>query len=390
MTVPTPDPRDPVALAQALIRCPSVTPAEGGAITLLDAVLSKAGFETHRLTFSDIDTPDVQNLYARIGRRERAFLFAGHTDVVPPGEEAQWSRAPFSGEIAAGELWGRGAVDMKGAVAASIAAALRHLERDQTAPIAFLISGDEEGPAINGTRKVLAWAQARGERFGHCMLGEPTNPEALGDAIKIGRRGSLSGRISVRGVQGHVAYPHRAKNPIPGLVRLLAALTAERLDEGSEHFDPSNLEVTTVDVGNKAANVIPAEAVAAFNIRFNEKWTRKTLEFWVRNRLDVAAASDISYDLTFARSHSDVFLTQGDPFVDLVLEAIEVETGRRPQRSTAGGTSDARFIKDHCPVVEFGLVSKTIHQVDERTTIADLETLTRIYQRVLERYFDTA
>lgn len=386
MTEPAFDPRDPVALAQALIRCPSVTPAEGGALALLDTVLRGAGFESHLVTFTDPRSPDVVNLYARTGPQERpALLFAGHTDVVPPGDAGRWTQAPFSGAVLDGELWGRGAVDMKGGVAASVAAALRHLERHPGSAIAFLITGDEEGPAVNGTVKLLDWAKQRGERFGHCLLGEPTNPAALGDAVKIGRRGSLSGVITVHGVQGHVAYPHLARNPVRGMVRLIDALLAEPLDQGTAHFDASNLEVVSVDVGNPAFNVIPAEARATFNIRFNDIWNRERLEAWVRARLEAAAGSEVRHSLAFERTHSEAFLTPPGPFVDEVAAAIEAETGRRPALSTSGGTSDARFIKDHCPVVEFGLVGKTMHQVDERTSIADLEALTRIYERVLAR-----
>jgi succinyl-diaminopimelate desuccinylase len=383
------DPRNPVALAQALIRCPSVTPDAGSAIGLLADVLSKAGFEVHRPMFSEAGTPDVENLYARAGTQQPALIFAGHVDVVPPGELALWTYPPFAGEIAGGELHGRGAVDMKGGVAASVAAALRYLDRYPGAALAFLITGDEEGPALNGTVKLLDWAKARGERFGHCILGEPTNPGALGDAVKIGRRGSLSGILTVQGVQGHVAYPHLARNPVRGMVRLLAALMAIAPDTGTEHFEASNLEVTTIDVGNPASNVIPSKARAAFNVRYNDLWTRPRLESWILSRLDDAAAGQVQYDVAFGRTHSEAFLTPASPFVETVVEAIEQETGRRPALSTGGGTSDARFIKDHCPVVEFGLVGKTMHQIDERASTADIELLTRIYERIIERYFSS-
>ncbi len=383
MSIDDLDPQNPVALAQALIRCPSVTPAEGGAIALLAEILKAAGFETHRVTFHEAGTPDIENLYARIGSPGPALVFAGHTDVVPPGDVARWSRDPFSGAIIDGELHGRGAADMKGGVAASVSAVLRCLERGELRePVAFLITGDEEGPAINGTTKLLDWAVERGEVFSACVLGEPTNPNALGDMIKIGRRGSLSGHVIVRGVQGHVAYPHLARNPVPAMAKLVSALYAEPLDAGTAHFDPSNLEVTTVDVDNPASNVIPAEAHIRFNIRFNDAWTRQTLEAWVARRLS-SAGNDIDFDLTFEKTSSDSFLTAPGPFVDRVVRAIEAETGRRPVLSTSGGTSDARFIKNHCPVVEFGLVGKTMHQIDERVSVADLEALTRIYERVL-------
>ena len=385
-------PRDVVALAQELIRCPSVTPAEGGALGLLSDVLGNAGFAVERPVFSAPGTPDVQNLYARIGADEPCLVFAGHTDVVPPGEVASWRHDPFAGVIENGLLYGRGAADMKGGIAAMVTAAVGCVEERGTplkGSIAFLITGDEEGPAVNGTVKLLEWARERGESFGHCVLGEPTNPERLGDMVKIGRRGSLTGRLRVRGKQGHVAYPHLAENPIPLLLRLSAALTAEALDAGTEHFDASNLELTTIDVGNAATNVIPAEARAVFNIRFNDRWTPVTLEAEIRARLD-RAASGLPYELVFEPTNSDAFLTKPDAFVDLVANAVEAETGHRPALSTTGGTSDARFIKDYCPVVEFGPVGATMHGVDEHVAVADLERLTRIYRRIIAAYFATA
>jgi succinyl-diaminopimelate desuccinylase len=382
------DALDPVALTQALIRRRSVTPADDGALDLLADVLAKAGFETHRLTFSEPGSADVENLYARIGVDAPVMLFAGHTDVVPPGDEAQWSHPPFAAEIVDGVLYGRGATDMKSGVAASVSAALRYLAALDAPPkgsIAFLLTGDEEGPAVNGTAKLLEWAKARGERFDCCLLGEPTNPEALGDMIKIGRRGSLTGRLTVEGVQGHVAYPHLADNPIRRLAPLLTALMAEPLDHGTAQFGPSNLEFTTVDVGNPATNVIPAAARAVFNIRFNDLWTAETLEKEIRARLERAAGPQARYEVAFDRSNSPAFLTPPGPFVSLVSDAVEEVTGRKPALSTTGGTSDARFIRDYCPVLEFGLVGATMHQVDERAEIADIEALTRIYERVLAR-----
>jgi succinyl-diaminopimelate desuccinylase len=384
------DATDPVALTRALIRCPSVTPDEGGALALLEAVLAPAGFRVERPVFSEPGQPDVENLYARIGNDGPVLVFAGHTDVVPPGDAGRWTHPPFAGEIREGMLFGRGAADMKGGVAASVAASLRYLAA-HGAPargsIAFLITGDEEGPAVNGTVKLLAWARERGERFDHCILGEPTNPAALGDMIKIGRRGSLTGRLTVSGRQGHVAYPHLAENPIPGLVRLVAALTAESLDGGTAHFAPSNLEFTSLDVGNPASNVIPGEARGVFNIRFNDLWTPASLEEEIRRRCREAAGNAVRFDLAFEPTNATAFLTAPGPFVEQVAAAIEAETGRRPALSTTGGTSDARFIKDVCPVVEFGLVGQTIHQVDECVATADLEALTRIYARVLDAYF---
>jgi succinyl-diaminopimelate desuccinylase len=382
----------PVALAEGLIRCPSVTPAEGGALAYLTDVLGNAGFEVHRPVFSEPGTPDVENLYARYGRGRPYLLFAGHTDVVPPGDPARWRHDPFAAEIDGGELYGRGAVDMKGGIACMVAAALRFVAERPDVPgsIGFLITGDEEGPAVNGTVKLLHWAHDRGERFDHCILGEPTNPERLGDMVKIGRRGSLTGRLVVHGKQGHVAYPHLADNPIRGLVRLIDALTAEPLDAGTAHFDPSNLEFTTVDVGNPASNVIPAEARGTFNIRFNDRWTPDTLEAELRRRLAHAAGNRVAYTLEVAPTNAIAFMTEPDAFVGFVADAIESETGIRPKLSTTGGTSDARFIKSFCPVVEFGLVGQTMHQVDERVPVADLDRLTAIYQRVLETYFSAA
>lgn len=380
MTNPLFNPHDPVQLAQVLIRCPSVTPQEGGALALIETVLKNAGFETHRLVFSEPGTADVENLFARIGAPGPAWMFAGHTDVVPPGDIASWRYDPFAGVIDKGKLYGRGAADMKGGVAAMVSAALRYRAEGGQRAIAFLLTGDEEGPAVNGTVKLLAWARARGERFSQCLLAEPTNPEALGDAIKIGRRGSLTFHLTVRGVQGHAAYPHLAHNPIPDLIKLITVLIAEPLDQGSDHFDRSNLEITTVDVGNLARNVIPAEARAAGNIRFNDHWTLSSLKEWIRARLD---QTGIPYDLAFDKTGSESFLTEPGAFVDSVVAAIEAETGRRPALSTAGGTSDARFIKECCPVVEFGLVGKTMHQVDERVSVADLEALTQVFVRIL-------
>jgi len=382
---------DPVALARELIRCPSVTPAEGGALTVLAGVLERAGFAVERVTFSDSDTPDVENLFASIGEGSPHLVFAGHTDVVPPGEEAAWSHPPFSGALAEGSVYGRGAVDMKGAIACFAAAAHNFLAASGGRPargkLSFLISGDEEGPAINGTPKLLAWAAARGEKFDHCILGEPTNPSDLGDAIKIGRRGSLSGTLTVTGKQGHVAYPQLADNPIRYLVRIMSALMSESLDFGTEHFDASNLEFTSVDVGNRATNIIPGQAHARFNIRFNDRHTQSSLKQWIETRGVQAARGDVTCSVEYAQGNSDAFLTQPGPFVNLVTDAVAEVTGRRPALSTSGGTSDARFIKDFCPVIEFGLVGKTMHQVNEHVPAVDLIALAAIYRNVLEKYF---
>src|SRR5499433_1940151 len=385
-------PADPIAFARDLLRCPSITPAEGGALALLEKTLSGAGFSVHRLTFSEPGAGDVENLYARIGVAGPHLVFAGHTDVVPPGDEARWRYPPFAGVVADDVLFGRGAVDMKGAIACELAAVLDHLAARGGKPkgsISFLITGDEEGIAVNGTVKLLKWAAARGEKFDHCILGEPTNPNALGDMIKIGRRGSLNGSLIVTGTQGHVAYPALADNPVRGIVALMGALMAEPLDAGSAHFDPSNLEFTSVDVGNKTVNIIPNEARARFNIRYNDQHTRDGLKALVERRA-AAVAGRIRWRIDWEPSNADVFLTKPGAFVDLVVAAVAEITGRTPELSTSGGTSDARFIKDYCPVIEFGLANQTMHMVDERVPTADLVALTAIYRRILERYFASA
>jgi succinyl-diaminopimelate desuccinylase len=383
------DPLDPVALTQALVRCPSVTPAEGGALSLIAQVLAAEGFTVERPIFAAPGTPDVENLYARIGREGPVFVIAGHTDVVPVGDAGAWTRDPFGGTVSDGVLHGRGACDMKGGLAAMIAAVLRFRRETPDAPgsIAFLVTGDEEGPAVNGTVKLLEWAHARGERFDHCLLGEPTNPATMSDMIKIGRRGSLTGRLTVHGKQGHVGYPHLAENPIRGMVRLLAALEATPLDGGTAHFDPSNLEVTTLDVGNPATNVVPAQARAVFNIRFNDVWTPETLAAEIERRLREAAGNSVRYEIVFDPTNAVAFLTEPGPFVAMVADAVEAETGRRPALSTTGGTSDARFIKSYCPVVEYGVVGQTMHQVDECVAVADLIALEAITRRLLKAYF---
>jgi succinyl-diaminopimelate desuccinylase len=381
---------DPVAIARDLIRCPSVTPAEGGALAFLERALKGAGFATHRVTFSEPGAADVENLYARIGTGSPHLIFAGHTDVVPPGNEAAWTHPPFAAEVVDGTLFGRGAADMKGAIACKLAAVLDHLAARGGKPagsISFLVTGDEEGIAVNGTVKLLKWAAARGETFDHCILGEPTNPNALGDMIKIGRRGSLNGTLIVTGTQGHVAYPALADNPVRGIVTLVSALMAEPLDAGSAHFDPSNLEFTSVDVGNKTVNIIPGEARARFNIRYNDQHTREGLKPLIERRA-AAAAGRIRWRIEWEPSNADVFLTRPGPFVELVADAIKEVTGRQPELSTSGGTSDARFIKDYGPVIEFGLANQTMHKVDERVPTADLVALTAIYRRILERYFE--
>ncbi|WP_375778243.1 succinyl-diaminopimelate desuccinylase [Bradyrhizobium sp. ma5] len=385
---------DAVSITRDLVRCPSVTPADAGALGVLENLLKSAGFDVHRVTFSEPGTADVDNLYARIGSSAPHITFAGHTDVVPPGDEAAWTLGAFSGEVKDGYLYGRGAVDMKGGIACSVAAVLQYLKdhggkprEDGNGSISFLITGDEEDVSINGTVKLLKWCAERGEEFDHCVLGEPSNVEVLGDMIKIGRRGSQSGTLVVDGVQGHVAYPHRASNPVPDISRLIVALSDEPLDHGSAQFQASNLEFTTVDVGNTASNVIPGQARAKFNIRYNDNHTQESLRQLVDERLAKACGNRIRAHIDWQTSNSNVFVTQPGPFTDLAVAAIEEVTGRKPELSTSGGTSDARFISSYCPVIEFGLVGQTMHQIDERTPVADLEKLTKVYRGVLDRYF---
>jgi len=351
--------------------------------------LARAGFETHRAVFAEPGTAPVDNLYARIGTARPNLLFAGHTDVVPAGNEASWSHPPFAGELTGGKLFGRGAVDMKGGIACFAAAALDYLGAKGGKPngsISLLITGDEESVAVNGTVKLLKWAAERGETFDHCILGEPSNVETVGDTIKAGRRGSLNGTLIVTGRQGHVAYPERAENPIRGLVTLIAALQAP-LDEGSEHFAPSNLEFTSVDVGNTTVNLIPGEARARFNIRYNDRHSQTALKGLIERRAAVAAAGHVRYAFEWQPSNADVFVTKPGRFTELAIAAIAEVTGRKPRLSTSGGTSDARFIKEYCPVLEFGLVGQSMHQVDENTPVGDLITLTAIYRRIIEKYF---
>jgi succinyl-diaminopimelate desuccinylase len=385
---------DALSIARDLVRCPSVTPADAGALGVLETLLKAGGFEVHRVTFGEPGTADIDNLYARIGHSAPHITFAGHTDVVPPGDEAAWSHGAFSGEVMDGYLYGRGAVDMKGGIACSVAAVLAYLRDHDGKPrgdgngsISFLITGDEEDISVNGTVKLLQWAEARGEKFDHCVLGEPSNVEVMGDTIKVGRRGSQSGTLHVDGLQGHVAYPHRAANPVPDIARLIVAISDEPLDHGSAQFQASNLEFTSVDVANTASNVIPATARAKFNIRYNDCHSRESLRALVEERLTKACGNRIRARIVWEPSNSNVFVTTPGPFTDLAVAAIEEVTGRKPELSTSGGTSDARFIASCCPVIEFGLVGQTMHQIDERTPVADLETLTKVYRGILERYF---
>ena len=392
----TPDPADPAALLAALVRCPSVTPDEGGALDLLERVLRPLGFEVHRPVFSAPGTPDVENLFATRAGSGPHLAFAGHTDVVPPGDAGAWRHPPFAAAVEDGTLYGRGAEDMKGGVAAFVAAVARAL-RDGTlrGPVSLVITGDEEGPAVNGTRPLLEWAAARGHRFDACVVGEPTNPEAIGDAIKVGRRGSVTGELTVEGRQGHAAYPHRADNPVRGMAVLLDALLREPLDAGTDRFEPTNLEVTSVDVGNSATNVIPGTARALFNVRHNDTWTDATLRAEIERRLRTAAEAPsplrkadgpIRWRVGWREPSSPCFLTRDEALIGTLAAAVEAETGRRPALSTGGGTSDARFIKDHCPVVEFGLVGRSMHQVDEHVPLHELDALTAIYARFLAAF----
>jgi succinyl-diaminopimelate desuccinylase len=394
-------PTNPDENLAALIRCQSVTPLEGGALDALTTMLEPLGFHVERPVFSEPGTPDIENLYARRSGNGPHLMFAGHTDVVPVGDEKDWSHPPFSAAIANGEMYGRGAVDMKGGIACFVAAVARHIANGKPfgGSVSLLITGDEEGPAINGTVKLVEWAASKGERWDGAIVGEPTNPEAIGDAIKIGRRGSLSGDVTVFGRQGHAAYPHLADNPVRGALMLAEALMAPAFDEGTADFQPTNLEVTTFDVGNTATNVIPARARFSFNVRFNDTWSAETLMAEIHNRLDRAAArkklradrdTPASYELVWREPASHVFLTRDRKLIDTLSASIAAVTGGRPSLSTSGGTSDARFIKDYCPVVEFGLVGKTMHMVDERVALADLETLTSIYERFLEDWFGGA
>ena len=373
---------DPAGLTADLIRCASVTPQEGGALQLLDRLLTAHGFHCTR-----VDRGDVSNLFARWGRG-KTFGFNGHTDVVPVGNLEAWSVDPFGAEIRDGFLYGRGATDMKSGVAAFAAAAIDFVkESPPDGSVVLAITGDEEGPAKDGTVALLDWMQAQGERMDHCLVGEPTCPDVMGDMIKIGRRGSMNGYFTVTGVQGHAAYPHRANNPLPAMARLIDQLSTASLDAGTEHFDASTLAVVTMDTGNPATNVIPAQCRATVNIRFNDAHSGASLTNWLQEHADkVAKAFDVRIDLDVVIS-GESFITPPGELSDLVAHAVQVETNRTPVLSTSGGTSDARFVQHHCPVVEFGLVGKTMHQVDERVEIAQIHQLKSIYTRILRDYF---
>lgn len=378
-------PIDPVTLAQALIQCRSITPIDAGALDTLAEALKPLGFRSMRFRFADPGQDPVDTLYARLGTSPPNFCFAGHTDVVPPGPEEAWSTPPFAGEISDGRLIGRGAVDMKGAVAAFVAAIARRLEKPDPVPgsISLLITGDEEGPALHGIARVMPWLAEHGEHVDACLVGEPTSTRRVGDTIKIGRRGSLKAVLTVHGMQGHIAYPDAADNAANRLVHMLGALLAEPLDQGTEHFAPSSLQISTIDIGNPVTNLIPATARAAFNIRFNDRHSPASLRQWIETRLD-RAGGRYDLDITVA---GDAFLSPPGAFAHRVADAVAGVTGCRPVFDTGGGTSDARFIKNYCPVVECGLLNQTAHQVDEHVALDDLSQLTDIYTAILETVF---
>ncbi|PZP84952.1 MAG: succinyl-diaminopimelate desuccinylase [Azospirillum brasilense] len=375
---------DVIELAKDLIRCPSVTPTTAGVFDVIEAYLVPVGFTAQRVTFSEDGHDTVENLYLRYGTGQPNFCFAGHTDVVPPGDPSMWTVPPFHPEVRDGELYGRGAEDMKGAIAAFMVAAKQFVAANPNFPgsISFLITQDEEGWAVNGTRKMLDWLRDKGEVLSHCLVGEPTNPTYLGEMAKIGRRGSITFQLQVQGKQGHVAYPDLADNPVTRLVNMLHALKADALDAGNAYFPASNLEVTTVDVGNAASNVIPARASAQFNVRFNNEHTSADIEQWVRSRIAPFGAHTLS-----ARVTGESFLTEDARLPEVLIAAVKEITGHTPKLSTTGGTSDARFIKDVCPVIEFGTTGRTPHMVDERVEVKTLEGLAAIYGAVLRHYF---
>ena len=386
MALDRPDLVDPVELSQRLIRCPSVTPEEGGALDELQVVLEKIGFRCTRLVFSESGTPDVDNLYARIGKTGPNFCFAGHSDVVPPGQSSEWSGDPFSGIIADGKLFGRGSSDMKSAIAAFVAAAERFIKESlnkREFSISLLITGDEEGPAINGTSKVLEWMKENNENIDSCVVGEPTNPDFLGGMAKIGRRGSLTGWLTVFGTQGHTAYPHLADNPLSRLVKMLAPLSEENLDEGTEYFPPTTAAIASIDTGNSASNVIPNKATATFNIRFNDSRTSEELENWLRNIFEEIGGK---FELETACS-SNAFITQPGALSEDLVDSVKEVIGVSPELSTTGGTSDARFIRKYCPVIEFGGVGKTMHKINEHVEVEDIHVLSDIYLALLRRFF---
>jgi succinyl-diaminopimelate desuccinylase len=388
---------DPIELAQSLIKCPSITPLDAGAINVLRKALETLGFKCYVKRFSSDGNDEVTNLYARLGKSEPNFCFAGHTDVVPTGATENWNNNPFAGNIVDGDLFGRGAADMKSAIAAFVSAVSKFcahhgepLNWENAGSISLLITGDEEGPAINGTRKLLEWLAKKGEKIDACVVGEPTNHSEIGDMVKIGRRGSLVCTVSVYGVQGHTAYPDLAENPVHLLLNMLQSLVADPLDNGTEHFQASTIQISSFDVGNTASNVIPASATARFNIRFNDKHTAKSLNEWIDKKLSANIGDGNAHYETNIHITGESFLTPPGSLTEHVISAIEKISGRIPQLSTTGGTSDARFIKNYCPVVEFGLVGQTMHQANEHVACADIEILSDIYEQTLENYFTSS
>ncbi len=377
---------DAAKILADLIKCPSVTPNEAGTLSYIESLLTDAGFSVERMTFSAPDSPDVENLFATIGDGPPHLVFNGHTDVVPPGDEARWTHPPFAAECEGDVMFGRGACDMKSGVACFIAAALSHIAEagPPNGTLSFMITTDEEGPAINGSAKLVAWARDRGYVFDAGLVGEPTSVKTLGDTIKIGRRGSLSFVLEVEGKQGHVGYPHQADNPTTGIVRLLNSLLDIRFDDANESFERSNLEITSIDVGNPVVNIIPARATARFNLRFNDSWSLETIEALIRKTLDGVG---IDYQLSSVGLSAEAFLRNADELLVPLTHAITEVTGITPEYSTGGGTSDARFVKDLCPVVEFGLLGDSLHQVDERVSLTDVARLTKIYRRFLDLFF---
>ena len=373
-------------LAQSLIRCPSVTPADAGALDVLQQALQARGFDCKRKVFDGNGSDAIDNLYARLGTKGRNFCFAGHTDVVPAGDRDAWTVDPFGGEVKDGRLFGRGAVDMKTGIACFVggvdAFLAAHPDFDES--ISFLITGDEEADAFNGTVRLIEWCDQQGEKFNTCLVGEPTNPKYLGEMMKIGRRGSITGWLTIYGAQGHVAYPHLADNPVPRMIKVLDVLNARALDQGTDHFQPSNLEVTTVDAGNSATNVVPAKVSAAFNIRFNDLHTGVDLEKWIK---DVCAEHAGAHELKVKIS-GDAFLSTPGKLANLIADSSEKITGKRPEMSTTGGTSDARFIQKYCEVAEFGLVGQSMHKVDEHAMVEDIDNLVAIYGEILDGFFD--
>ena len=376
---------NPIELTKTLINCRSVTPENDGAIEQVSHWLEEIGFKSEILNFEEEGTASIKNLWSKMGSKGPTICFAGHTDVVPTGNIDEWSSDPFDANEVNDKIIGRGAADMKGSIASFISATNRFVKEypDFPGSIGFIITGDEEGCAINGTKKILTWMKSNNISFDDCLVGEPTNPNSLGEMIKIGRRGSVNGVITVKGVQGHVAYPHLADNPIPKLIKILENLINKKLDDGTEHFQPSNIEITSIDIGNTATNVIPKEALANFNIRYNDIFDREKIEEEVQNRI-----RSLNYDYSIKFEHSgDSFLTSPGKLTKNLSKIIEDQTGNTPELSTSGGTSDARFIKDYGNVVEFGLIGATMHKVDESASIKDIKNLTEIYYQLLKKYF---